>query len=1193
MEDQESIINRDSIQTKVSSKDIQLTDSFFRKDINSIINKWLNLQKILKESQSLEKIIEKQHLDNYGQMKKYIHDFYKLKIKSRKIYKDIKSLNINSEWVNITENSEKNEDFYVTESSGTYFGNAISPMKNLISIIREYYDYVPKIVSLIDENDSKQEIESLAEFFCNQFYTNIFIPNPEQEELLICIFKLLEKEINNMNAPNSDTFLEDSSFIGKLMTVFSKQPELNSFLVNLLSGVFNEVDNRDSKVLDLSLKKMLKYIKNEKESKKEKENSNIANVYTDYEALRKKEEKKGINPIERILEKIPKTNINFKKQKILEEEILKDNQTPTNEFSPIYSDDIDLDFKEEKENNDCNTDYFEDLTEKILVQKLKNSTDPELISFYDNLINDLNKNHKNEYAFANSNFFLTLKQNNFFEEKEIIAKIYLKNFLFIQKQVDDIIQSLIDKIITIPYAVRCICTIIDKLIQKRFPKLPKYLRHSFIGKFLFNKCIFPILNFENTNGLKNTIFTKSKTNCLNCIVSVLSNANNCKLFDNKKDVEKTMFNYYLLEIIPILNKFYDKLVDMQLPDQLTELIENTKIIERKRISLLDVMENRVNSENKFDKNLENNNRKQNYDYFKENPDEILRIKSVCFNEKDILFIVRLINKNIELFKNLPEFKRFKLALEQKEMDEDELNRIILEQKDIRKDKKIDIENKGKGYYTFIYNEQNPQLNYKLKEFYKEDKKKKKDEKSLISRIKNSIKTILRRLNLLNIKEYSYLNFATSNEKFFHAINCTLRDFEDEDNKIPLNWHSKFIINNKNKLDKNYLNNDLDKLYEEILEEENNYLNKLKLISPIINTREVMNLNCAENDIEKMELFTKNLEKSKKLEKVKIFIEKDKTELCIILIDPKAIHHSKINKKGKIPDIKDNKQLSIKIEPTNKCIHCTQAFLDSTRGKKPRKIESHFKSVTEFIYKLIKPKGIVHETILRYIKEDIKSGKASHKIFTLFKQYKEFLKQSLIENFKELIEEKNDPNEIMEKIEDYILRKIYKYIFPNDPLNEDLSFYGLTKSYDWLEATDFASKGNIPPEAIQDSISYLKQMEESSFSVTEKIKCLEMVYNNINKITEFYFDKSDKSVEAQAPLFNYIIVKAHPKRFISNINYINCFTKGKDLSSANLLLKNCLASVEFIWKINPLSFQMSAEEFNKRCSDANKRFSIYE
>ena len=87
---------------------------------------------------------------------------------------------------------------------------------------------------------------------------------------------------------------------------------------------------------------------------------------------------------------------------------------------------------------------------------------------------------------------------------------------------------------------------IDKLIQKKFPQLPKYLRHSFIGKFLFNKCIFSILNLENTNGLKNIIFTKSKISCLNCIISVISNANKCKLFDNNTDVEKTIFNYYLL-----------------------------------------------------------------------------------------------------------------------------------------------------------------------------------------------------------------------------------------------------------------------------------------------------------------------------------------------------------------------------------------------------------------------------------------------------------------------------------------------------------------------------------------------------------------------------------------------------------------------------------------------------------------------
>jgi hypothetical protein len=160
-----------------------------------------------------------------------------------------------------------------------------------------------------------------------------------------------------------------------------------------------------------------------------------------------------------------------------------------------------------------------------------------------------------------------------------------------------------------------------------------------------------------------------------------------------------MFNYYLLEIIPILNKFYDKLVDMKLPDQLSELIENSKVCPRQRISLLDALENRVNIDGKLDKNLDDTNTNQNYDYFKENSDEIIRIKSVCFNEKDILFIIRLINKNIELFKDLPEFRRFKLALEQREMNEKELNRIIIEQKGIRKEKNIDIENKGKGFYT--------------------------------------------------------------------------------------------------------------------------------------------------------------------------------------------------------------------------------------------------------------------------------------------------------------------------------------------------------------------------------------------------------------------------------------------------------------------------------------------------------------
>ena len=1176
MSSQDSII-RESIQTKASLGETESSD------IDSIINKWLNLQKILKESQSLEKIIEKQHFDNYTKMKQYIQDFYKLKIKSRKLYEDIKYLKMNSEGIDIVDKKDKN--FYVTEASGTYFRMALTKIENLFSIIREYYDYIPKIVSLIDEKDSKQEIESLAEFFCNQFYTNIFIPNPEKEELLICTYKLLEQEINKMDIADLDNFLNDSTFMGKFMTAFSKQQDLNNFLVNLVNKVISEVDKRNTFLLDLSLNKMMKEIKKEKDNVKEFDSRMTETFYS--KSFEKDERFKGIKPIELILEKIPKTKINFKKHLELEDEIFRESQSSSNESSSLYNEDINFVFegnsKFERKSSEYNTYYFKDLNKKFLSQKLKEFSDPDLLSFYRYLINQLSDIYHDENAFANSYLFLLLKRNYFFYEKHIVAKIYLLNFLFIQEQVEDIIQSLIDKIATIPYSVRCVCTIIDILIKKKFPKLQKFLRHSFIGKFLFNKCIFPILNLENTNALKTKIFTKAQINCLKCIVSILSKANQCKLFDVYNDVEKTMFNYYLLEIIPLLNNFYDKLVDMRLPGQLNEFINDSIKKENKNIFLF----NSDNTENNINKNIEN--KKQNYEYFKENLDELIRIKSICFNEQDILFILRLIQKDVDKFKDLPEFNRFRLTMKEEEMDEDELGRIIEEEKCKRAEaKKKEGKNtikdsEGEGYYTFIYKEQNSQFNYKLKEFYKEDKKKKeKKEKSLLSRMKNSIKTILRRLNLLNVKEYSFLNFATSNEKFFQAIHCTLKDFDEDDNLVPLNWHSKFIINNKNQLEPDYLKNDFEKLYEEIFLEEKDFLNKLKSLSPIINAREMMNLNCAENAIENMKFLKNSLQKTKELEKVKIFIALDKTEVCINLVDVSA----RTFNKEKLP--KNENMQFIKVVSVKHCIHRSDTFLYTFQGQRKKKIKSHVKNVNEFINKLIRPNYIIHETILKYIKEDIETGQAKHQISMLFIQYKEQLKQSLIKNFKELIEDKNDPEEIMENVEEYILRKIYSYVFPPNPLTDDITFYKLTNSYDWMTATDFSVKDNIPLEAIQDSISYLLQMEERARSISEKLRCIKMVYNNISRIQEFYFDKVDKSADGITPILNYIIVKTHPKRFISNINYLNCFTEGRDLKDIGVYIKTCESSIQFVWDVNPTIVNLTAEEFNKRCSIAGKK-----
>ena len=123
--------------------------------------------------------------------------------------------------------------------------------------------------------------------------------------------------------------------------------------------------------------------------------------------------------------------------------------------------------------------------------------------------------------------------------------------------------------------------------------------------------------------------------------------------------------------------------------------------------------------------------------------------------------------------------------------------------------------------------------------------------------------------------------ATSNEKFLQAIHYTLEDileFSENDNSIPLNWYGQFIINNKESLDKSYLENDLEKLYEELYNEETNILNELKSYSSILITRDGMNLRCAEKILEQKKNDKRSILKARKLKKIENLIEKNKIEI---------------------------------------------------------------------------------------------------------------------------------------------------------------------------------------------------------------------------------------------------------------------------------------------------------------------------
>ena len=110
-------------------------------------------------------------------------------------------------------------------------------ISELMFLFRNNYDYIIVLISLISDDDDNEKILSFAELFSVQFYENILIPNPKKEELLLLIFKLLEKEISQMICTSTEDFLEDDTFLGKFIISFNKRQELTGFLSSILSSL--------------------------------------------------------------------------------------------------------------------------------------------------------------------------------------------------------------------------------------------------------------------------------------------------------------------------------------------------------------------------------------------------------------------------------------------------------------------------------------------------------------------------------------------------------------------------------------------------------------------------------------------------------------------------------------------------------------------------------------------------------------------------------------------------------------------------------------------------------------------------------------------------------------------------------------------------------------------------------------------
>ena len=393
--EEKQIINNKPIkeaQTRIIKKKIKNR----QEKIQKTIKKWRRKQKIIKEEVTLEEVIINQQNDDINNLKDLFVQYYETKLQIRKQFEMIRNLGKNKKISNINYLIEKEiEDVLL---------DAHDPIVNLMFLLRNNYDYITKLVSLIEDSDGEEKIDSLVELFCNQFYDNILISNPEQEELLILIYKLLEEEIIPMNSVSIDDFLNDNSFIGKFISSFMNKWELKVFLSMLLNPLISSIENSGLDCMDMSL-------------------IGINNEITKKGVIGNKD----CFDLELLLKKIPKTTIIFNENNILESEQIDNSNVFKQEFVVKGESAIDKTSKNKK----YNPNYQNELTFDVIYQKIDNEESDEMKDFYNYLLEQYGGDPD---IFTNAGLKIVLNDPYFKNNKSDIMIKYINNFLFIQKK---------------------------------------------------------------------------------------------------------------------------------------------------------------------------------------------------------------------------------------------------------------------------------------------------------------------------------------------------------------------------------------------------------------------------------------------------------------------------------------------------------------------------------------------------------------------------------------------------------------------------------------------------------------------------------------------------------------------------------------------------------------------------------------
>jgi len=1030
-----------------------------------------------------------------------------------------------------------------------------------------------KIINHSDNNDLKNSIIPLL---VNNFYENIFSENIIENQLIYIIIMLIAKEINVLTDITEKKNFLDNGIINDFLKELIKRAEIQKYFKIIVEDVIKEVNLKsnenylnnfnndyifDNKInLDvLNIEELITQKMNEIETEREKEIKNKKRKFT--------KSIENTSSLVGIVSDIPFNNVN-------------------NRSNTMYTN-----INNAKDPNIKK--YFDDVTKSILENKVNDNEASDNIKEFCisqiKIMNFINKGSNME-IYSNQTILKHIYRSSISSK---ILNVYQNFFGIIIDAINHLIENIQNNLSILPPSLKIICKSIVLLAKKKFGNNFTYIDSVyFFGKFFFNKLLLPFFEYPQKNCflISPLLFTEEAYYNLEIISIIFNKLYSGNLFfQTENGGNLTPFNGFFLEKIPQLYAIYEEIMSINLPSNITQLIESEQLEEY---------------------NYE-------YNYFSENKNEIIYHQSCCISFNDILALLKTIHNNKDLvfdenfkkcYEKIMNNKKNLNYILEKSCKNGELANNIFNNKEDSKDSanndKKDthiLSNNNLEYFiinrvtfnkynakkirsinskfSYLNLDETEQLNEKI-----QDKDKENIQNELfMNKIKNSFCEIL--LNLPYIDYMLNKNYIkTSSQNDFISFLSDIQSYQKNlVNQIMDLWNFQYaisyLLDNIPNLPNCYSENNCELFIKEIKNEINESIKSLEFdtLSQFYNNFDYFDLK-----LEISQIYTTKLSKIPVITKIRKTMEQVPVFLKI-----KVTH-------GNTGNAFDNIILEIKKSITNakKMKNTDNIFIDLKRNLIVFKTLDIFaknfsfdKNINYYIYEFLNIPSKDKRNIFDYISKFNFNLK-------LIEFFTKDVRQILIDNNNNSNINNLDQsiiNTILSKSYDYFMNNFYDSVYKYLPCEKDNNLSGKINKLSWTNLSHYVqNNANLYECIIQKIVNGFHNFEKSKIpsekfftyrdlvEISKKIQCHETIK---------FFNKEKNKEILLNPIILYGIIKSKPKYLVSDVNFVHYFIQEKSGEIEEFFDVQLPSYISYILNLNHTNlYNINEDEFTIKCNE---------